>query len=99
MADYSQTSPYYSTSQIKQELQVLNYRDIPHEADDLSYEITAEFNNRPDLLAYDLYGNASYWWVFTNRNPDVLKDPVWDFTAGKVIFLPKKSSIKEVLGT
>ena len=86
MANYSQSSPYFSTPQVKNELQVLSFRKITHETDDLTYEIAAEFDKRPDLLAYDLYGDASLWWVFTNRNPDVLKDPIWDFTPGKIIF-------------
>ena len=98
MATYSKTSPYFDTKSNGQELGVLRHRVIPHEADDVTYTLMAEYEYRPDLLAYDLYGDVSLWWVFINRNPDVLKDPIFDFKAGTVIRLSKKSPVTKALG-
>jgi hypothetical protein len=49
-------------------------------------------------LAYDLYGNANLWWVFAQRNPNVIKDPIWDFEEGLRFFIPKKSNVEQALG-
>jgi hypothetical protein len=73
-------------------------RTVPAEADDVSFEITATYNNRPDLLSYDLYGDARLWWVFAQRNPNTLVDPLGDFATGTTIFLPKKSNLEKYLG-
>ena len=98
MAQYQKTSPFFSSRQNKNNLEILNYRDIPHEADDHSYVIAKEFSFRPDLLAFDLYGDQNLWWVFQNRNPDVLKDAIFDFREGNTIRLPKKSTLATALG-
>jgi hypothetical protein len=66
--------------------------------DDVLYEIDKVYEHRPDVLAYDLYGDTSLWWVFSQRNPNVLKDPVFDFRAGTVIYIPKKTTIQQDLG-
>lgn len=98
MAKYSQTSPWYTTK-IKQDyLDVLTIRPVSAEPDDFLYTVEAQYANRPDLLAYDLYGDAGLWWVFTQRNMDVLQDPVFDFNPGVQIYIPKKSSLTKVLG-
>tara|TARA_B100000085_G_C18211153_1_gene377751 strand:+ start:148 stop:453 length:306 start_codon:yes stop_codon:yes gene_type:complete len=100
MAQYSKTSPYKSTPVNKRAnaLETLNYIKIPHAQDDVTYSIAPEYSTRPDLLANDLYGDVNLWWVFMNRNPDVLIDPIFDFTTGKTIRLPKQSTLKKVLG-
>jgi hypothetical protein len=36
--------------------------------------------------------------VFAARNPDILKDPLGDFTAGTTIKLPAMSSIRNISG-
>ena len=36
--------------------------------------ISNKYNNRPDLLANELYGNSKLWWVFAEFNPDTLND-------------------------
>jgi hypothetical protein len=98
MSEYSKTSPYYTTELVNGFLGVWNARDIPPESDDLLFEVTEKYQNRPDLLAYDLYSDVKLWWVFAVRNPGVLRDPVFDLTAGKQIFLPKITTIKTALG-
>jgi hypothetical protein len=71
---------------------------VPAEPDDFLYTIENQYRNRPDLLAYDLYGNAKLWWVFVQRNMQVLRDPIYDFEPGKRIYLPKKSNLQKFLG-
>lgn len=98
MAKYSKFSPYYNTKQNNLYLELLEIRAIPSEPDDYRYEIENQFTHRPDLLAYLVYGNPKLWWVFVQRNMDVLKDPIFDFTPGKVIYLPKKENLQRFLG-
>ena len=78
MAKYSNTSPYFETREIADYLDVLNPRTITAEQDDQSYTIERTYAYRPDLLAYDLYGSPRLWWVFAQRNPDQLEDPIYD---------------------
>ena len=98
MAKYSSTSPYFNTSENKISLDFLNPRTITADQDDISYTIDRIYAYRPDLLAYDLYGTPRLWWVFAQRNPDVIEDPIYDFTIGKTIQLPKLSNLKNDLG-
>ena len=97
-ATYSKTSPYYETSTFGNFLDVLSYRAIPAKSTDTFYEIDSVYNRRPDLLASDLYGDSNLWWVFIVRNPNVLKDPIFDFTAGTRIYIPQKETISAALG-
>jgi hypothetical protein len=98
-AKYSNTSPYYLTP-IKNNfnLDFLQIRSVSAEADDFLYTIEPQYTYRPDLLAYDLYGQAGLWWVFIQRNMNVLEDPIFDFIPGVQIYIPKNSSLKKVLG-
>jgi alpha-L-fucosidase len=73
-------------------------RPIPKENDDLTFTINTTYQYRPDLLAFDLYGNAGLWWVFYQRNPNTLQAPPMDFTVGTLIYLPKITTLKSVLG-
>jgi len=98
MTSYSKTSPYYTTSQSNGYLDVINFVDIPSQTDDILFQITNNYQNRPDLLAYDLYGDVGLWWVFSVRNKSTIKDPIFDMTAGTKIYLPKLSTINAALG-
>jgi len=60
---------------------------------DEQYTIDPAYDQRPDLLASALYNNSRLWWVFALRNPDIIADPLRDFKAGTVIFLPSAGSI------
>lgn len=95
---YNNTSPWYTTQVTQNYLDVLSIRPVSAEVDDVLYTIGPQYQYRPDLLAYDLYGDANLWWVFIQRNLDVLEDPVFDFVIGKQIYLPKNSSLTTVLG-
>lgn len=79
-------------------LDVIDFRDIPLQVDDILFEVTKTYEHRPDLLAYDLYQNVNLWWVFAVRNKTVIKDPIFDMVAGTKIFLPKYSTLKVALG-
>lgn len=98
MATYPKTSPWSQTKQNRFYLELLNIRSVPAENDDYLYTIENQYENRPDLLAYDIYGNAKLWWIFVQRNMNVLKDPIYDFRPGVKIYLPKKSNLQKYLG-
>lgn len=98
MAEYLTSSPYFMTDNFGEFLDVLRYRTIPKEVDDIVYTIKPQHAMRPDLLAYDLYGDANLWWVFAVRNPNTIEDPIFDFQAGVTIYLPKSTTLKRVLG-
>jgi hypothetical protein len=73
-------------------------RPIPGDPSDVYWTITSVYNLRPDLLAYDLYSDSKLWWVFAQRNPNTLKDPLFDFVPGISIFIPKIEVINLALG-
>jgi hypothetical protein len=98
MAKYASYSLYYSTPQTKTYLDIWAPRIIPADPDDYTYMIQPQYTYRPDLLAYDLYGTSRLWWVFMQRNIDVIFDPIYDFRAGVVIQLPKKTPLLKSLG-
>ena len=98
MARYSSTAPYFTTSEFPEYLDILSPRAITAERDDQSYTIERTYAYRPDLLAYDLYGTPRLWWVFAQRNPNELEDPIYDFKPGVTIQLPKPANISKDLG-
>jgi len=98
MARYSNTSPYFGTTEFADSLDILNPRTLTAEADDQLYTIERTYAYRPDLLAYDLYGTPRLWWVFAQRNPDEIEDPIYDFKPGVTIQLPKKENVFRDLG-
>ena len=95
---YSKSSPYNNTRQNTLYLELLSIRPVPAEKDDFKYVIENQYRHRPDLLAYDLYGNPKLWWVFVQRNMSVIKDPIYDFEPGTTIYLPKRSNLEKFLG-
>jgi len=98
MAQYDATSPYYETGYSQFFLETMVNRPIPKENDDLTFTINTTYQYRPDLLAFDLYGNAGLWWVFYQRNPNTLQAPPLDFAVGTLIYLPKITTLKTALG-
>lgn len=98
LGDYNKTSPYHATEVVNNYLDILNLRDFPYQRDDILFEVTATYEYRPDLLAYDLYRDSRLWWVFAVRNRSLIKDPVYDLRAGVKIYLPKLSTLKNSLG-
>ena len=52
MSLYSKSSPYYKTSDDAGYLDVMVFRDIIGESDDIYYTIEKKYEYRPDLLAF-----------------------------------------------
>jgi hypothetical protein len=98
MATYDSTSPYYLTGYSQFFLDVMVNRPIPKQPDDQLLVINQTYQYRPDLLAFDLYGNPGLWWVFYQRNPNTLTKPPLDFKVNITIYLPKITTLKTVLG-
>lgn len=95
---YRPSSPYFQTELYGNFLDVMVNRPVTRQADDILYEIDSIYEYRPDLLAFDLYGDSALWWVFAQRNPNTLVDPLMDFRAGVRIYIPKKSTLQSDLG-
>ena len=98
MALYNPQSPWAETAANNLYLELLEIRPVPAERDDYRYVIENQYKHRPDLLANDLYGSPKLWWVFVQRNMSVIKDPIYDFEPGTVIYIPKKSNLERFLG-
>jgi len=96
---YSKASPYFKTNVFANKyLDLMVARPITKQADDVSYTIDKMYQFRPDLLAFDLYGDSALWWVFRSRNPNVIDDPIFDFKPGVTIMIPKKTTLVSNLG-
>ena len=94
MADYGTDSLYRNTQIInKQYLDVLNVDNIDiQNTTTTSITVEAKHEEKPDFLAYELYGNANLWWVFALFNQDELVDPILDFKTGIKINVPVRFS-------
>lgn len=97
-ATYTNTSPWFTTPITQNYLDILSIRPVAAQTSDFLYTIESQYTFRPDLLAADLYGEPTLWWVFIQRNLDVLQDPIFDFVPGTKIYIPKGSGLKSVLG-
>ena len=98
---YPKTSPYNETNVVSNKfLDVMVSRNIPMLPSDVYMVLTSAYEYRPDLLAYDLYGDPKLWWVFAARNPNKLgPDPYFNFTVGSGIYIPNIDTLRTVLGT
>jgi len=97
-SNYQNTSLWFNTKVVNDYLDVMSIRSVSSQVDDFLYTIQPQYTYRPDLLAFDLYGDPGLWWVFTQRNMDVIQDPIFDFVPGTKIYIPKNSGLKTVLG-
>jgi hypothetical protein len=97
-ATYAKTSPYYNTAHWGKFLDVWTPKRMPADVTDAVYQIDPVYFHRPDLLAHDLYKDSGLWWIFAVRNPDVIKDPVFDFVPGRIIYVPTLATVKTALG-
>ncbi|MBR19722.1 MAG: hypothetical protein CMA64_06205 [Euryarchaeota archaeon] len=93
------SSPYAKTPVLPNgTLDVLRIRPVPGNSDDPLYTVEPQYHQRPDLLAYDMYKNDRLWWIFAQRNMDVMEDPIYDLKAGIQIYLPQADKVKEIMG-
>lgn len=83
MAQYSNASMYADTQQKSGFLS--HYVNIPvvSSPTDYDFEVLPIYNNRPDRLAYDLYGSPGLWWVIPRLNQ--FSDLVFDLKEGMTI--------------
>lgn len=94
---YNGTSLYATTTQSS--AYGINYLDfwtppsLIVNPNDTLITLAAKYDKRPDLLSFDYYQTAEYWWVFMMRNPNVISDPIWDFRTGIEIFVPYKDTL------
>lgn len=96
--DYSRNSPYGATSQTSWTIGRYVHRRIPANKDDEEFKLLARHQYRPDLLAEELYGSPAYWWVFLVRNPNLIRDPIWDFKTGTTIIVPSAEYLRSIIG-
>ena len=94
---YSSTSPYYYTPQTSSYLSYWVPPSIGPSITDQQITLTSRYNNRPDLLSFDLYGTNRLYWIFSMVNPDLIKDPINDMVAGLTIYVPTTSSVQSYI--
>lgn len=98
MANYSSTSFYADTQQWGTMLDIWAGKTIGPDVNDALYQIDPVYNFRPDLLAHDIYKDTNLWWVFAVRNPDILTDPLTDFVAPNIIYIPSLELVNRMIG-
>jgi hypothetical protein len=98
MTIYSNRSPYFDTKTFGEFLDVMINRPIPADSSDTLVTISSTYHQRPDLLAFDLYGDSRLWWVFAMRNPEVLEDSIFDFASGTQIYISTADTVLAALG-
>ncbi len=79
----------------------LNYMNLPAISTSVSDErflITKKYSNRPDLLAYDKFGNSELWWILALSNLEIIKDPITDFKEGTIIRLITPGRANKIAG-
>ena len=98
---YLPSSPYFNTAQtVVSGVPYLDFWNeiilLPSTTDTL-ISLEPKYQYRADLLSNDIYGTPQLWWVFMLRNPDVIKDPIWDFITGINIYTPAKTNMNGFL--
>lgn len=96
--EYQTSSPYSDTPQTTWYLSNYEPREMVQDGTDIIKVLETKYENRPDLLSYDLYGSPNFWWVFMIVNPDQIKDPIYDFKAGMIINVPTANRLSNNLG-
>lgn len=94
MADYRPDSNYRNTRFVDNKYLDISDELVANKSDVVvnPIKIEAKYNQRPDVLANDLYGNPRLWWVFAEFNQDKLVDPILDLKTGMEINVPDKFS-------
>jgi len=86
---YTPDSPYGFTPIIGRFMVYYVHRAVPVHQLDQTITLDHRYENRPDLLANDLYGDPDMFWIIAVRNG--LQDPVFDFKAGERYTIPHPS--------
>lgn len=66
---------------------------VPDFTQTQEFELSQQYNKRPDLLAYEIYGDARFWWLFPLYNKNTLLDPINDFKTGLTIIVPNRDFV------
>jgi hypothetical protein len=94
---YKSHSPWSKTSIVNNRvLDIQNKRNLYKDPFDEEVVIPQHMDRRPDLMSFEKYGTAKYWWIFAHRNVNEIVDPINDFTAGKTIRIPKRENIDKM---
>lgn len=95
MTKYDSRSPYAKTPIDGQFLDHYVHRKVPGASKgDRVMEVSLRWHHRPDLMAYDLYGDARYWWVIPVRNG--LEDLTFGVEYGKKLFVPPRDLVEKI---
>lgn len=93
---YKPESPYALTQIAGNYMAYYIHRSFDAQQDDITAVLDHErFVGRPDLLANDLYGDPSLWWVIGVRNG--MEDPIHDLKLGITIYIPQLHYVRSVL--
>ena len=60
---------------------------------DYYFTIPEKYNQKPGNMAYELYGDARLYWIFTYFNQDQIEDPIFGVRAGLTIRVPDKQRL------
>jgi len=97
MTNFDSNSFYSKTSNDGFYMSYYVPRELPKSTDDYYYIIPTKYDLKPGQLAYDLYGDAQLMWIFSVYNRDILQDPLFDFRAGKIIRIPTKQRLENII--
>lgn len=93
---YKPSSIYAKTRFSGRFLSYYEHRAIPPRNDDKYAFVDHRWENRPDLVALDLYGSSDYNMVIPLRN--YMEDPIFDMVYGRILIVPDLTHVKKVFG-
>lgn len=96
-ATFLNTSPWYETEQTSWYTGIMKPRSIPSHSTDYTLLVDAKYDEKPGLLAYDLFGDQRLFWVFQSMNRDLIVDPIFDLKAGLTITVPTSTRLNAAL--
>ena len=70
---------------------------LPQHSTDYYMVIPTEYDLKPGMLAYNLYGDAQLLWIFSIYNRETIIDPLFNFRAGKIIRVPTKERLLSLI--
>jgi hypothetical protein len=91
---YTRQSPYYNTPQNSYYLGFWQAPAVAPSSTNAVITVAQRYRQRPDLLAFDLYGSSQLWWVFAMANPDQIRDPIFDLQPDMQIQVPSAESLQ-----
>jgi len=93
--NYSQESTYHYTRVTDKYLGYYIHRPIRPSVLDTEIVLSERYTNRPDLLAFDVYGLEDVWWIIPVRNG--FQDPVFDMKMGMTVKIPDPFEVRGLL--